>query len=300
VTRRPPPDTEILVVDDGSPDGCISRAASEFPDVRVVRHDQRRGFCEAANTGVHAVGRPIVQLLNDDTEVAAKWAEPALVRFADRGVGAVAPLVLRGSPEESGRPIVDSAGDRYFIGGVVAKRGHGQPLSSDYLRPRSVFGASASSAFYRRQAFLDAGGFPSEFGAYFEDVDLAFRLHRLGFSIFFEPRSRVWHQGSGSYGPPTARLLAQQSRNEEFLFWRNLPLRTLAKALPFHVAIVVAKALRRAREGQLMPFLIGRMQAWLAIPRVAAHRIRLRALGPGIDPARCGIEQRYWGKAAIR
>src|SRR5262249_4566959 len=154
------------------------------------------------------------ELLNDDTEVTTGWADAALARFEEAGdVAAVAPLVLLWQ-EGLESPRIDSAGDRYYAGGIAGKRGHGQPLIPAYLRPCAVFGASASSAFYRREAVLRVGGFPEDFGAYFEDVDLAFRLQRAGYRALFAPASRVLHHGSASYRRPRA-LLEQQSRNEE-------------------------------------------------------------------------------------
>src|SRR5205085_2041573 len=87
-----------------------------------------------------------------------------------------------------------------------------------------VFGASASSAFYRRDVLVGVGAFPESFGAYFEDVDLSFRIRRAGWQIRFEPTSLVWHRGSASYGKrPRRRVLERQSLNEERVFWRNLP-----------------------------------------------------------------------------
>src|SRR5207302_51027 len=83
-----------------------------------LRLRRRGGFCAAANAGVRAARHPVVELLNDDAEVTAGWAEAALARFADPAVAAVAPLVLRGPPG-SGAPHVDSAGDRYFVAGVA-------------------------------------------------------------------------------------------------------------------------------------------------------------------------------------
>src|SRR5207244_12481561 len=136
---------------------------------------------------------------------------------------AVAPLVLQSLASVNQRPCVDSAGDSYYLGGVAGKRGHGQPLGREHLRPRRVFGASASSAFYRRDVLLRVGAFPEAFGAYFEDVDVAFRLNRAGYRVLFEPASRVYHRGSASYGKRRRRLLEQQSRNEERVFWRNVP-----------------------------------------------------------------------------
>src|SRR5207247_9152509 len=137
-------------------------------------------------------------------------------------VAAVAPLVLRPDQDAEGTLEIDSAGDRYYIGGVASKRGHGQALDATYLQPCRVFGASASSAFYRRDVLLRVGAFPSSFGAYFEDVDLAFRIQRAGFRILFEPNSGVFHHGGGSYRSLGRRLLEQQSRNEDRVFWKNV------------------------------------------------------------------------------
>src|SRR5262249_39120578 len=151
---------------------------------------------------------------------------------------------------------IDSAGDRYYVGGVAGKRGHRQAVRPEFLRACRVFGASASSAFFRRELLLRVGAFPESFGAYFEDVDLAFRLHWAGYRVLFEPDSRVFHHGSASYGSrPPRRVLEQQSQNEERVFWRNLPGRDLARALPRHAAVLAGKAWRRWQDGSFIPFL---------------------------------------------
>jgi GT2 family glycosyltransferase len=295
VTRHAPPGTEVLVVDDGSPGGAVAAVAESFPGVRLLRRARRGGFCAAANTGVRAALHPIVELLNDDTEVTAGWADAALAGFADPAVAAVAPLVLRGESGQRGAYRVDSSGDRYFVGGVAGKRGHGEVLGPDHLRPGPVFGASASSAFYRREALLAVGGFSETFGAYFEDVDLSFRLHWAGYRVFYEPAARVWHHGAASYGPGDRRLLEQQARNEERVFWRNLPRGLLVRALPLHLAVLAAKALRRWRDGGLIPFLCGRLGVLTEVRELVRHRRGLRARGPDPDPAGWGLEYRFWG-----
>jgi GT2 family glycosyltransferase len=291
VTRCAPAGTEVLVVDDGSPGGAVSATAGAFAAVRVLRLPRRRGFAAAANAGIAEAAGEVVELLNDDTEVTPGWAEAALACFADPAVGAVAPLVLRG-PDGAH---VDSAGDRYYVGGVAAKRGHGAALADVELRRGPVFGASASSAFYRRAALLRVGGFPEMFGAYFEDVDLAFRLQRAGYRAVFEPCSRVLHRVSASYGRPRRRLLEQQSCNEERVFWRNLPGRALVRALPRHVAVLAAKAWRRWQEGTLTPFLCGRLRLLAEIPSLLRHRRHLSRLGVTDDTNRWEVEPRYWG-----
>jgi GT2 family glycosyltransferase len=248
---------------------------------------------------VAAARGAVVELLNDDAEVSAGWAGAALAHFADSAVGAVAPLVLRWPGDGPGGPIVDSAGDRWFVGGVAGKRGHGERLGPEHLRAGRVFGASACAAFYRRVAFLDAGGFPTKFGAYFEDVDLAFRLHWHGWEVAYEPASRVLHRAGASHGRPEGDLLRQQSRNEERVFWRNLPPGEAARALPWHLAVLAAKAWRRWRAGELGPFLRGRLDALRELPALLGHRRRLRGCCPAAADA-WGVERRYWWQRGER
>ena len=271
VTTHAPAGTEIIVVDDASPDRAASQVAAAFTDVRVVRLDRQSGFAKAANAGIRASRGDIVEMLNDDTEVQPGWADAALRWFDDPGIGAVAPLVLAWP---DGR-IIDSAGDRYYIGGVAGKRGHGQPLSPEYVRACPVFGTSASAGFYRRAALDRVGLFPEHFGSYFEDVDLAFRLQRAGYRAMFEPTSRVLHHVSASYGRTGRRLIERQSCNEERVFWRHLP----TSAIPKHLAVLAGKAWRRLDEGTLLPWLFG----------------RLRALGEHCDPVAKGGDVTAWG-----
>jgi len=295
LARHAPPDTEMIVVDDGSCQSCGSAVASEFPGVQILRGQRRRGFCVSANAGIRAARGPIIELLNDDTEVTSGWAETAVVCFEDPNIAAVAPLVLRPERVTGRPPEIDSAGDRYYLGGVAGKRGHRQPLCSTYLKAGRVFGASASSAFYRREVLLRVGAFPASFGAYFEDVDLAFRLHRAGYHVMFEPRSQVVHHGSGSYGSASRRMLEQQSRNEERVFWRNLPAQTWPAALPRHAAVLAGKAWRRWREGQLIPFLCGRLGVLTEIPELARHRMLMKKIGPSNTCFDWQVESRFWG-----
>jgi GT2 family glycosyltransferase len=261
--------------------------------VRTIRLPRQEGFCRAANAGIDAAQGNIVELLNDDTEVTPGWAEAAIRCFADPVIAAVAPLVLCG-PAGNSTLQIDSAGDRYYEGGIAGKRGHQQPLGPAYLKPCRVFGASGSSAFYRRAALLRVSGFPDSFGAYFEDVDLAFRLHRAGYGIVYEPASRVYHCGSASYGQPQRRLLECQSRNEERVFWRNLPGPALLRALPSHLVVVAAKGWRRWQEGQLAPFLCGRLRVLGELPALLHHRRWLRQLGPPQPLAAWEVERRFW------
>jgi len=259
VTRHAPAGTETIVVDDGSRHSVISSTAQSFPGVSVIRMERRGGFCVAANRGLREARGEFIELLNDDTQVEAGWAETALRCFDDPAVGAVTPLVLAGEPGDA--PIIDSAGDSYDAGGFAWKNGHGQRLAEPYLTSRDVAAASGSTVFFRRSALVETGLFAEHFGSYFEDVDLSLRLRAAGWRIRYEPAARVWHRGGASHGRPARRLIERQSCNEERLFWRQFGRERKSSSLIRHLAVLSGKAIRRCREGNFFPFIMGRIRA---------------------------------------
>jgi GT2 family glycosyltransferase len=263
--RHAPRRTEVIVVDDASPNSVCSTTAATFPAIRVIRLKRRSGFCAAANAGIRAATAPIIELLNDDTEVTPGWADAALARFANPNIVAVAPLVLQLGSNNSGPPTIDSTGDEYDLGGFARKRGTGQifdPQHPIYGTSGWVWGVSATAGFYSRAALERTGLFPEHFGAYFEDVDLSHRLQGVG-SVWYERSSVVWHRVSASYGRrPNRQVLEQQSCNEERVFWRNLRGRTLVKNLPRHFGVLLGKSARRLAEQRFTPWMLGRLRAW--------------------------------------
>jgi len=261
VARHAPAGTDVIVADDASAGHAVTRVAEAF-GVKCVRLPRRGGFCAAVNAGLALARGEIVELLNDDTEVQAGWADAALPHFADPRVVAVAPLVL-----QHGTSTIDTAGDEYHRGGYATKRGHGVAWADapEVLRVAGpVWGVSAAAGFYRRAALEAVGGFPADFGAYFEDVDVSHRLRAAGGEIRYEPASVVWHHVSASYGRrPSRRTLEAQSCNEERVWWRNTPRAARLRGLPLHLAVLAGKALRRQGEGALTPWLAGRVRGLL-------------------------------------
>src|SRR5688500_7712732 len=59
-------DVEVIVVDNGSTDGSVERAAAELPSLRVVRNAVNRGYATACNQGAAEAKAPFVLFLNND------------------------------------------------------------------------------------------------------------------------------------------------------------------------------------------------------------------------------------------
>ena len=94
--------------------------------------------------------------------------------------------------------ILDSTGIVANLWRLAPKdRGEGEKDSGQYDQDADIFGASGAAAFFRRSA-LDAVWWRNEvldetFFAYYEDVDLAWRLQRAGFNARFVPDAVVVH-----------------------------------------------------------------------------------------------------------
>jgi GT2 family glycosyltransferase len=234
-----------------------------------VRLGKNLGFCGAANAGIDAARGAFVQLLNNDTEVTPGWLEAGLTPFADATVGSVTPLVLvRSDPSR-----VDSAGDTYALIGWPCKRGHGQAARDWVARPPDqVFGASGSSSFYRAEALKKVGGFDPAFGAYYEDVDLAFRLRWAGYGCLFVPNCRIHHDVSATYDHTCPVLQRRMARNAEYLFWTDLPARWLVLGIVPHLGFTIAQGLFRLAQGRGLPFVLGKIDAFRALPTLLARR----------------------------
>src|SRR5215470_14576874 len=80
LARHRPENSEILLVDDASPDGKIMPMLREFAaahaGVRIIASPSNRGFIASTNAGA-AAASPEADLLflNTDTEVTEGWAE---------------------------------------------------------------------------------------------------------------------------------------------------------------------------------------------------------------------------------
>jgi GT2 family glycosyltransferase len=271
---------EVIVADDSSTDDTVPWLVHNHPDARIVRLARNGGFCQAANAGIAAARGTFIQLLNNDTEVTAGWIEAGLEPFADPAVGSVAPLVLIRSEVDR----VDSAGDGYTWTGWPYKRGHGQSVRLWESRsPHAVFGASASSAFYRATALRIVGGFDPAYGSYYEDVDLAFRLRWAGYGCIHTPRCKILHEVSATFDHTRPLLQRRIARNAEFLFWTNLTTgRLLAAFLP-HLGFLLLQAAWRLGRGRLRPLVEGKLDAlrawrWLLVRRQDRARLARTAI----------------------
>lgn len=255
VTQYAPRNSQIIVVDDASSDETVKWLPFAFPKIELISLTANGGFCQAVNAGLAQATGDVVELLNNDTTVTPGWADHCLHHFDDPSIGSVAPLVMMMHQNR-----IDSAGMEYHICGWARNRGYNRALTSEFLTSQEVFGPSGSSGFYRRAALQKTGFLIPDYGAYFEDTDLAFRLRWAGYKCVYEPQSIVYHAESATYGK-SDRVEKLIARNEELVYWINLNQQKLLLGLPLHLGFQLVRLIRKAINGQLSPFLLGKLEA---------------------------------------
>ena len=171
---------EVIVVDDGSSDDTAGIASAA--GARVV-HLAHSGPAAARNAGVEKARSPIVIFTDADCEPVIDFVERMLEPFS-------APVVsgVRGVYRSQQRALVAR-----FVQLEYEERY--QRIIQVEQSVGTVNALDTSYAAYRRQVFLDAGGFDTRFrGAAGEDHELSYRLAAAGHVLRFSPDAAVYHR----------------------------------------------------------------------------------------------------------
>lgn len=218
---------EVIVADNGSTDESLKVLAEEFPSVRVIALPQNYGFAEGYNQAIAQVDHPYVVLLNDDVACSPNWLDP-LVEYMDQHAEVLA--VQPKLKSDRDRKIFEYAGG---AGGFLDCFGYPycrgrifQTVEEDlgqYDTPCEIDWATGACLMVRREAYIQAGGLDKHFFAHMEEIDLCWRLRRMGGKLMCVPSSEVYHLGGASLGPENPRKTKLNFRNSLLMLYKNLP-----------------------------------------------------------------------------
>ncbi|HEY3637429.1 MAG TPA: glycosyltransferase [Rhizomicrobium sp.] len=191
---------EVIVVDDGSADKTTK--ITEFVDgIELVRHDTAQGFVKSCNDGAARARGEFIALLNNDTEVTARWLDElvSVFRNFDRVGLAGSKLVYPDGKLQEAGGVVWGSGNPWNVG----RHGNADDPRYNYLR--KVDYVSGAALMMPRELWDEVGGFSPEFApAYFEDTDLAMKVRERDRFVVYVPASTVYHFEGQSAGTSVA------------------------------------------------------------------------------------------------
>jgi glycosyltransferase involved in cell wall biosynthesis len=187
---------EVVIVDDGSPDGTaavLEDLAAGLPfELRILRHGRNRGAAAGRNTAWRAARAPVVAFTDDDCVPTPGWLAAGLTAL-EAGEGTF--VVGRTEPDPSEAHWLD--------------RPFSRSLTVD--GPRFF---ETCNVFYRRGDLEEVGGLDERFSTG-EDTDLGLRMVEAGRTPVWAPDALVRHR----VRPPDLRAHLREARH-----WSDLVL----------------------------------------------------------------------------
>jgi len=192
---------QIVLVDNGSTDGSVAAIRKTFRTVTILEMGKNLGFARGANVGMRYAleqGVDLVMLLNNDTIV-----DPGFLGFmvdtllSDPSVGIVAPKIYYYA--EPNR-IWFAGGTMSMWSGTLRHVGIREYDRGQYDTVREIPHACGCCLLARRSAIERIGLLDESFYLYTEDADWVMRARNAGYTVFYEPRAKVWHKVSVDSG----------------------------------------------------------------------------------------------------
>ncbi len=196
---------EVHVVDNGSSDGSAELVERDFPQVRLTRSAQNRGFAAANNCVIREASGEFVLLLNPDTVVSPTTIANMVEFMRSREeVGICGPRILFGDgrfqscgyqfPTLMSELRLSSKLDkllRRLIGDAPTLRQATSPFEADWVD---------GACFLIRRKTIDADrALDEQFFLYNEELDWCRRARTAGWRVYALPTvEMIHHQGKSS------------------------------------------------------------------------------------------------------
>lgn len=220
------PGADVVVADNASTDGSLNWLEEHHPTVRRIRITSNLGFAGGYNAALAQVQTDRFLLLNSDVEVTEGWLD-RLNDYLDRHpqMAACQPKILAhrapGRFEHAGAAggFIDRNGYPFCRGRIfeITEEDHGQ-----YDDDREVFWATGACLLIRAEAFRQADGFDAALFAHMEEIDLCWRLRRMGWTVGYTSSARVLHVGGGTLDYRSPRKTYLNFRNSLIVLTKNL------------------------------------------------------------------------------
>lgn len=252
------PNTEIVVVDNGSHHD-VARLRKRYKNkIKLVALDKNYGPAKARNEGVRISKGNYIAFLDNDTLVHKDWARNALQEFdKDNQLGIIQCKLLLAKNKKR----IDYVGEYIGSNGFLIQRAKtGEIDRHQYDKRSKILAAKSAGMFIRRAVFDEIGGFDNDYFIYVEETDLGWRSWLRGYKAIFVPKSIVYHE----FGTSTVILGKSKnnynakfhgSKNYILTLFKNLGPVSLIKIIPLHVLLWEGLALYQLMKGEFKNFI---------------------------------------------
>ncbi len=289
---------KIVVIDNASTDNSIEFLEENYPEIQRIVLDKNYGFAEGYNRGLQQIEATYYVLLNSDVALTPNCWQPLLELLeSNPQIGAVQPKIKSYQQKEyfeyagACGGFLDKYGYPFCRGRILdtLEKDHGQ-----YDTLQRVFWASGAAMCVRAEVLHKLGGFDVTFFAHMEEIDLCWRMQDLGYEIYCEPKSTVYHVGGGTLPNESPFKLYLNFRNNLFMLYKNLPSNNFLPLFLMRMFLDGVAAFKYLFSGNSKAFVSvwkAHMAFYKNLPRLREERERLRK--------ECKIEAKCYNKSIL-
>lgn len=245
------PQTEIIVVDNGSTINHVPDWEIRFPHVRFIRSEINLGFAGGNNIGISRASGDFLFLINNDTEVTNGLIE-RLTAILDThpNVGIVSPKIKFHQLPDTLQYVGFTPMNYYTARNVCI--GYMEKDTGQYDNTTGPTGfVHGAAMMIRKEALNKVGPMAENFFLYYEEMDWCERIKRAGYEVWVEPKALIYHKESMSVGKKSALKEFFMNRNRILFIRRNASfLARLTFYLHFALLVVPRNLLNYLREGR--------------------------------------------------
>lgn len=220
---------EVIVVDNASTDRSADLIEEKFPDIKLLRQTQNRGFGAGNNIGARIATGKYLFLLNTDTILTCDLL-PHLIEVMeqDSKVGIVGPKLLN-SDRSLQLSTARSISLRNEFHDLKQKQDyqdlkHRSQISQQFNTMQEVDIVIGAALFIPRDLFKSLGGFDETFFMYFEESDLCQRARKQGWKVVYTPSVSLIHLGGYSVKKTVDKLRLEYRRSQLYYYQKHRPL----------------------------------------------------------------------------
>ncbi len=268
------PNYSVIIFDNASTDQTLQKLQEFKSDsLSVIRSKKNTGFAAAHNTIVRTSQAKYVVVLNPDTTVSKHFLEPLVEKLEkDSNCIAVQPLVYLFD-----KKTINLTGKVTHYLGFDWIRDYQQ---SKIPPAANVYSISGSGVCVNKELFLAVGGFDEAYFMYYEDSDFSWRSLILGYSLYFEPKSVMYHDYK--YIPEEKYLSLQKKmflieRNRLATVFKNYSIKSLILLLPAHLFMELGMLLYAVCTGWGKTKFLSYVSLLQLLPHLFQKRLHLQS-----------------------
>ncbi|MFH0876848.1 MAG: glycosyltransferase [Candidatus Omnitrophota bacterium] len=206
---------ETIVVDNGSADGSVDFIRENFPNIKLIEHNQNN-YCQANNLAIRQARGKFVGLVNNDVVLDPQWANALIASMnTDLRIGAATGKTIFANGK------IQNTGHYEFPHYYWGDRGFQEADLGQYQQPQEIPSLSHCACLYRKECLDDIGELDENFGFYLEDVDCSLRARARSWKLFYVPGAIATHAFHGTADEQQVTFYCE--RNRLFLIAKHFP-----------------------------------------------------------------------------